>query len=62
MGFQDNDHIEVFMGHIMLYMDSRYHHTDPIKARAVAKKYISHLENHPDSCLYSWLDTEFAKH
>ena len=61
MGFHD-DHLEIFMGHVMLYQDSHFHKTDPIKARVIAKKYLSHIENHPEACLYKWLDTEFAKH
>ena len=62
MEFQNDDHIEVFMGHVMLYQDAKFHKVDIEKARAIAKKYISHLENHPNSCLCKFLDTEFAKH
>jgi hypothetical protein len=60
MGIISDDNVDVFMGHIMLYQDSKFHKTDPIKARVIAKKYLAHLENHPDATLYEYLDRELS--
>ena len=56
----DNDNINIFTGHIALYMDSKFHKVNIEKARVIAKKYLSHLENHPTSELYDFLKKEYA--
>ena len=58
MPYEDN--LDIITGHIALYQDAKFNKVDVNKARVVAKKFMSHLENHPDTELYEFLKKEYA--